>query len=94
MADPASSLQGILDELHEALEASPEVGEAGRSALHRAAEEIRAALDENGSPAAEDASEGSLVDQLNAALERFEGSHPRLTGIVGRIADSLSDLGI
>ena len=28
------------------------------------------------------------------ALENFEESHPRLTGIVGRIADALSDMGI
>ena len=29
-----------------------------------------------------------------ASAQRFEGSHPRLTSIVGRVADSLSDLGI
>ena len=94
MADPTDSLQGILDELHDALEASSDVGEEQRAALRRAAHEIRAALGDDARAAAETADSGTLVDQLNAALERFEGSHPRLTQIVGRIADSLSDLGI
>jgi hypothetical protein len=85
------SLDQILAELHEALEASgedldPEV----REELRQAAVEIEAAL---GSPGERELSD-SLADSLRAGLERFEESHPRLTAIVGRIADALSDLGI
>jgi len=60
----------------------------------RAAQEIRSALAVEGRVATPGEAPESLVDQLNDALERFEGSHPRLTQLVGRIADSLSDIGI
>jgi len=36
----------------------------------------------------------ALVDRLRAALERFETRHPKLTLLTGRLADSLSDLGV
>ncbi len=94
MVDRKETLEGILDELHEVLESSPDVGEAGRSALQRAAVDIRAALDAVPASGSSDDESDSLIERLNDALERFEGSHPRLTQIVGRIADSLSDLGI
>ncbi|MBW2726786.1 MAG: DUF4404 family protein, partial [Deltaproteobacteria bacterium] len=29
-----------------------------------------------------------------AAVERFEDRHPELTKMIGRVADSLSDMGI
>ena len=35
-----------------------------------------------------------LAERLADATERFEASHPRLTAIVGRIANALSNLGI
>jgi hypothetical protein len=89
MPERSRSLAEILDELHEALESAPEIGEPGRVALRKAAEDIREALDQ---PEAERSE--SLADQLTAAVERFEVAHPQLTGIVGRIADALSDLGI
>jgi hypothetical protein len=92
MVDQKQSLEDILDELHTVLERSPDVGEAGRTALERAAVDIRSALSAEGQSS--DSESASLVDRLNDALERFEGSHPRPTQIVGRVADSLSDLGI
>ncbi|MDP6979962.1 MAG: DUF4404 family protein [Myxococcota bacterium] len=36
----------------------------------------------------------AVVERLRAALERFEERHPKLTMFTGRIADSLSDLGL
>jgi len=82
-------LSEILDELHAALEEAPEIGDEGRVRLEKAAGEIREVLER---PDAEPSE--SLRDQLSAAVERFEVSHPQLTQIVGRIADALSDLGI
>ncbi len=35
-----------------------------------------------------------LAERLRAMLEGFEERHPKLTMITGRIADSLSDLGL
>jgi hypothetical protein len=89
MNDQSRPLHQILDELQEALEAAPEVGEEGRAALRKAAEDIRTALDEPEGSAAT-----SLSDQLTEALERFEEDHPQLTSIVGRITETLSDIGI
>ena len=89
MSDPSRSLRQILDELHAALERAPEIGEQSRSALRRASEEIREALERP-----EEARPGSLAEQLTAAVERFEVAHPQLTSLVGRVADALSDLGI
>lgn len=36
----------------------------------------------------------ALTDQLRAALERFEERHPKLTLLTGRIADTLSEMGL
>jgi hypothetical protein len=89
MPEGKRSLPGILDELHAALDEAPEIGEEGRAALQRAASEIEQAL-----KAAPGDAPASLRDQLNEAVGRFEQSHPKLTSIVGRIADALSELGV
>ena len=89
MSEEARSLAEILEELHAALENAPEIGDEGREALRRTAEEIREALEQPEREGGE-----SLGDQLTAALERFEVAHPELTQIVGRISRALSDLGI
>ena len=36
----------------------------------------------------------SLLERLQDATERFEVSHPELTAVIGRVADSLSNMGI
>jgi len=90
MTDPKRKLTDILQELQESLERSPDLGEEARRALRETAADIREALDQE-EPTER---EKSFTDQLNDALERFEGEHPQLTAVVGRIADALSDLGI
>jgi hypothetical protein len=91
MPDPRTSLNEILDELHEALESSEDLGDEAREQLRDAAREIQRAI---GDDAPVSDAPQSLGDRLNEALESFEGKHPKLTGIVGRIADALSDMGI
>ena len=90
MSDPGSSLNEIIDELREALEAPEDLDEERRAELRRAAEEILEALD----PDHERELSSSLRDHLTKSLERFEKDHPRLTEIIGRVADALSDMGI
>jgi hypothetical protein len=90
MTDPKRKLTDILHELHESLERSPELGDDAREALRDAASDISEALDQE-EPSERDQ---GFAEQLNQALERFEGEHPKLTAVVGRIADALSDLGI
>jgi len=90
MADPGSSLNEIIDELREMLEAPDDLDEELRSELRSAAEEILEALD----PDHERELSGSLRDRLTNTLERFEQSHPKITETIGRLADALSDMGI
>lgn len=93
--EPKSSsrrpLRDVVEELQEALRASPDLDAEAREALGNAAREIRESLE------TEEAPEGgwpSLRQRLSESVERFEESHPRLTEIVGRVAKSLSELGI
>lgn len=89
MSEAKRSLRRILTELHELLDASPEISQESRAALLKAASDIQLALDED-----RGVQTPSLGEQLSEAFGRFEEEHPKLTQIVGRIADALSDLGI
>jgi hypothetical protein len=91
MADSGSSLTEILKDLHEVIEASgDDLADEVRAELRETVEEIRQALD----PSEEAELTVSLRERLSRVLESFEESHPRLTEVVGRVADALSDLGI
>ncbi len=90
MPDSGPSLNGIIDELREVLEAPDGLDEELRAELRGAAEEILEALD----PDHERELSGSLRDRLTNTLERFEKSHPKITETIGRLADALSDMGI
>lgn len=90
MSNPRPSLNEIIDELHEALETPDDLDEKLRAELRSAAEEILEALD----PDHERELSRSLGDRLTNAIERIEKDYPRLTEIIGRVADALSDMGI
>ena len=90
MSDSEPSLNEIIDELREVLEAPDDLDEELRAELRSAAEEILEALD----PDHERELSGSLRDRLTDTLERFEKSHPKITETIGRLADALSDMGI
>ena len=90
MSNPEPPLSEVIDELREALEAPDDLDEELRAELRSAAEEILEALD----PDHERELSRSLGDRLTNTLERFEKDYPRLTGIIGRVADALSDMGI
>jgi Domain of unknown function (DUF4404) len=40
------------------------------------------------------AAPGGLRSELDAALARAEGDHPRLTGVLSRLLDTLSEIGL
>jgi len=90
MSNPGPSLNETIDELREALEAPDDLDEELRTELRSAAEEILEALD----PDHERELSSSLGERLTDTLERFEKGYPRLTEIIGRVADTLSDMGI
>lgn len=86
-----AELRERLAELHAELERSPSVDEPSRRLLVTLADDIRSVLERSGPTEEEHA---SLSDRLTDAIREFEGSHPTLAAAVGRVADTLSNLGI
>ena len=82
-----TKLTAVLEELHELLDQVEDLDAAAREALAGAASEIQSALDT-------DPEGGSQFSLLRERIERFEGAHPRLTDVVRRLVDQLSEMGI
>lgn len=91
MPDPKTSLDEILRELHEVLEASEGLADEARERVRHAAHDIERAIQPEAAP---EARTPSLRERLSEAIEQLEDEYPRLTAIVGRIADQLADMGI
>lgn len=89
--EPRDALHSALQDLHSALEGADDLDASDREELVEAIEEIRAKLVVE-TDADED--EDSIGGRMIAAIERFEDRHPDLTKIMGRIANTLSDMGI
>ena len=91
-------LHEILDEMHDALEdSSTGLRPDEREHLASTLAEIRDVLGgstEAADPAGTSPAHDSLIERLRTGLESLEDRHPRLTAVVGRVADSLADLGI
>ncbi|RPN87003.1 DUF4404 family protein [Pseudomonas aeruginosa] len=86
---PKESLLRELSALREQLEQQPPLNEEQRAELELLIRDIELKL------ANEDAlNEGSLVDGVNLAVERFEISHPTLAGTLRSIVQSLANMGI
>ncbi|MDF5806741.1 DUF4404 family protein [Pseudomonas aeruginosa] len=86
---PKESLLRELSALREQLEQQPPLNEEQRAGLELLIGDIELKL------ANEDAlNEGSLVDGVNLAVERFEVSHPTLAGTLRSIVQSLANMGI
>ncbi|HEK3492362.1 DUF4404 family protein [Pseudomonas aeruginosa] len=86
---PKESLLRELSALREQLEQQPPLNEEQRAELELLIRDIELKL------ANEDAlNEGSLVDEVNLAVERFEVSHPTLAGTLRSIVQSLANMGI
>ncbi|HHQ3489366.1 TPA: DUF4404 family protein [Pseudomonas aeruginosa] len=86
---PKESLLRELPALREQLEQQPPLNEEQRAELELLIRDIELKL------ANEDAlNEGSLVDGVNLAVERFEVSHPTLAGTLRSIVQSLANMGI
>lgn len=101
---PTREIKKILAELTEALEADSSVASGARVELENAADQIRerlAVMDpdggegaEGGASSAKDDGESSVRDRLSRAVEDFEGKHPKLTEVVGRVVDALAEMGV
>ena len=88
---PRAELLERLSELHAELERSDRVDDESRRLLAALADEIRALLESSPEGGEEHA---SLAERLGESVREFEESHPQLAAAVGRVADTLSNLGI
>jgi hypothetical protein len=88
---PKRELRERLAELHAELERSPAVDAESRQLLATLADDIHDVLDPEGVPTPDHT---SLSERLTEAVREFEKSHPQLAAAVGRVADTLSNLGI
>lgn len=84
-----SHLQEQLDHLRHQLDQDPPTSPEDREELELLIRDIEFQL------ANEDATrDGSLVEGVNLAVERFEVSHPTMAGTLRSIMNSLSSMGI
>lgn len=84
-----SHLQEQLDHLRHQLDQDPPASPEDREELELLIRDIEFQL------ANEDATrDGSLVEGVNLAMERFEVSHPTMAGTLRSIMNSLSSMGI
>jgi hypothetical protein len=86
-----SELRRRLEELHRELESTEEVDGEARALLGEVLEDIRGLLERS---AESRHTHQSLAKRLGDAARHFEESHPTLFALVGRVADTLSNLGI
>ncbi|MCO2406453.1 DUF4404 family protein [Pseudomonas aeruginosa] len=86
---PKESLLRELSALREQLEQQPPLNEEQRAELELLIRDIELKLANEGA-----LNEGSLVDGVNLAVERFEVSHPTLAGTLRSIVQSLANMGI
>jgi hypothetical protein len=96
---PDRTLEQLLVEVDAAL-ASDHLSDADRTLLERVRQDLAAAKHAPATPpvaaAQPSARAGSsqLRETLSSAIERLETQHPRLTSLLGKTLDALSDVGL
>ena len=89
---PKEQLRVRIQELLGELEQIEAADQGARDRLASVLHEIREAVGESSGEASGE--HESLLERLNEATEHFKEAYPTLTAMVGRVADSLSNLGI
>jgi molecular chaperone GrpE (heat shock protein) len=87
-----NQLQESLAELHESLAKIDRLDEETRQLMQRLTADLQRLLGQAGDLSAEDVE--PVTNNLQELLLRFETEHPQITGILGRLASSLANLGI
>ena len=90
---PDKELRERLANLHAELERAGSVDDESRRLLVTLADDIRGVLDRADDESREQ-DHASLGERLADAAREFEESHPQIAAAVGRVADTLSSLGI
>lgn len=88
---PKDQLRESIEHIREELASGEPLSHEDRTRLENVLGEVSGLLDSE----EEDSSlTGEFFDDLGEFAARFEETHPRLALVLGRIADSLSQLGI
>ena len=82
-------LREHLEELQSELAGAAALDEESRKLIDSVLQDVQALLDHT-----EPAASHGLTERLRAATRQFEESHPTLSAAVGRVMDTLSNLGI
>jgi rubrerythrin len=85
---PERKLLELLEQLHEELSRTQSLDEEGRKLLAHLSADIRKFLD----PTQE--TPDSLLERIQAAIDRFEVSHPAITTALSQMFNILSNAGI
>jgi hypothetical protein len=85
---PRPSLKAHLDQLRRELADAEQLDHDTRALLVEVAEDIDQILEETAP------NYDSLRERIEAAAVRFEAEHPRFSGILGDITDTLAKLGL
>lgn len=85
-------LRDRLERLHSELADTDEVDPASRELLASVLRDIQQLLDASGEERPQEPQ--GLAERLREATRQFEESHPTLAAAVGRVVDTLSNMGI
>jgi hypothetical protein len=88
---PRDQLRESIHHLQEELSSGEPLSSEDRRQLETVLGEVSGILDSTDS---DESGRGGSFDDLPTLVERFETTHPKLAVVLGRIADSLSQLGI
>jgi F0F1-type ATP synthase membrane subunit b/b' len=91
MTSRDQELSATLEHLHEQLRDAQNLDPDVQARLRDALREIEDTLEEAGERGEE---EPSLGERLTELARQFEESHPNLAAAVGRVVDTLANLGI
>lgn len=89
-----SELRDHIRSLHEELESASSIDDDARKQLGVLLDDIRALLERSDTGADAGQSSESLIESLESTTRELETSHPTLYATVGRLIDTLSNLGI
>ncbi len=86
---PQSSVRELQKQLHDTLGSKTTLTDADRELLKQLSADIQSLLERTG-----EGEPPTLADRLQAAITRFEVTHPDLTAAMSRAAKTLGDMGI
>lgn len=89
---PKERLRQLLRELHQELERTDSVEKDSRELLKKVMRDLHDVIERSDADA--EAEAGSFGAALRDATLEFEGKHPELSAVVGRVLDALSQIGV